>query len=277
MKNLIRIFLLLFALQSQAQLLNVPQVIQEQDQWCWAGVSKCTLGYYGVNLNQCDIAEYARQTITWYNFGTTNCCVNSTLGCNYWNYNYGYPGSIQDILIHFGSIQNNGVGSDLTLPQITTEIGAGRPFIIRWGWYTGGGHFLVGHGINGSDINYMNPWFGEGLHIATYNWLVDDGSSHTWTHTNVLTTNPTGMIENLTKTDIEIYPNPVEDMMFVRTDLDVTGTKIYNSAGQIVMEAPLSPDTEHDKIIDLSKLSSGNYFLELTIDGKPFTKKFIKE
>ncbi len=276
MKSLLGTFLLFIAVHSQAQVLNVPEVIQEQDQWCWAGVSKATLNYYGVNQAQCDIAEYARQVITWYNFGSTNCCVDPTLGCNYWNYNYGYDGSIQDILVHFGAIQNYGSGSPLTQPEITTEISDGRPFIIRWGWYGGGGHFLVGHGINGNDIFYMNPWFGEGLHIATYSWLVDDGSSHTWTHTNVLTTNPSGISEDNATMDIEIFPNPVVEMMFVRTRLDVTRAKVYNSAGQIVMEVTLSPDTEHNKMIDLSKLASGNYFIELTFDGKPFVKKFIK-
>jgi hypothetical protein len=276
MKNLLRTFLLFMAVHSQAQVLNVPEVIQEQDQWCWAGVSKATLNYYGVNQAQCDIAEYARQVITWYNFGTTNCCVDPTLGCNYWNYNYGYDGSIQDILVHFGSIQNYGSVSPLTQPEITTEITAGRPFIIRWGWYGGGGHFLVGHGINGNDIYYMNPWFGEGLHIATYSWLVDDGIEHSWTHTNLLTTNPSSIAEDLIQADIEIYPNPVEQMMFIRTDLNIDIARVYNSAGQIVLESSVFSDNEHDKVINLSGLESGNYFVELMLDGKPYMKKIIK-
>jgi hypothetical protein len=276
MKTLLRTVFIFFTLQSQAQTLNVPQVIQEQNQWCWAGVSKATLNYYGVAINQCDIAEYARQTITWYNFGSPHCCVDPTLGCNYWNYNYGYPGSIQDILIHFGGIQNNGMYGTLNLPQISTEIAAARPFIVRWGWYTGGGHFVVGHGISGSDINYMNPWPGEGLHISTYNWLVDDGSSHTWTHTNVLTTSPNGLAEENLNADIELFPNPVEQTMFIRTDLNITQAKVYNSAGQTVMDFPLMADNEHEKALDLSKLERGNYFIELTLDGKPYVKTFIK-
>jgi hypothetical protein len=123
----------------------------------------------------------------------------------------------------------------------------------------------------------MNPWFGEGLHIATYNWLMDDGSSHTWTHTNVLTTNPSGISEENAAMDIVIFPNPVEEIIFVRTDMNVTQAKVYNSAGQIVLEESLLPDAEHDNTIDVSKLASGNYFVELTLDGNPFVKKFIKE
>ena len=61
-----------------------------------------------------------------------------------------------------------------------------RLFIIRWGWTSGGGHFLVGHGISGENIYYMNPWYGEGKKVATYEWVKSD-PSHTWTHTNLCT------------------------------------------------------------------------------------------
>ncbi len=171
-----------------AQVLNVQEVIQEQTQWCWAGVSSCTLDYFGTPTAQCDIAEYTRTVATWHDFGPVNCCSYPNLGCNYWNYNWGYPGSIQDILIHFASIQNNGVSSYLSKTTITTEIVNNRPFIIRWGWTSGGGHFLVGHGLtNSNDLYYMNPWYGEGLKIADYSWVVSS-SDHSWTHTNQLVT-----------------------------------------------------------------------------------------
>ncbi len=171
----------------QAQVLNVTEMEQEQTQWCWAGTSACILDYYCTTTPQCNIAEYTRTVATWHNFGTTNCCVNPSLGCNYWNYNWGYPGSIQDILIHFASIQNYGYGSYLSTSSITNEIQANRPFVIRWGWTSGGGHFLTGHGLIGTDMYYMDPWYGEGLHIADYSWVVS-GVDHTWTHTNILTT-----------------------------------------------------------------------------------------
>ena len=62
-------------------------------------------------------------------------------------------------------------------------------FIIRWEWTTGGGHFIIGHGLQDGTLYYMNPWVGEGLKFATYDW-VKSNADHTWTHTNVLTTNP---------------------------------------------------------------------------------------
>jgi hypothetical protein len=202
MKKIIFVFILIFignALYSQY--LRVPQVIQEQDQWCWAGSSSCVLKYYGKNISQCIIAEYTRTVSTWHNFGSINCCTDPLQGCNYWNYNWGYAGSIQDILQHWG-VANSGVSSSLSIAQIQTELNNQRPFIFRWGWTTGGGHFLVGHGFisSTSQMYYMDPWFNEGLHIADYSWVLSN-ADHSWTHTNLISTIPT--IPNV---PVLIYP-----------------------------------------------------------------------
>ena len=173
-----------------SQYLRVPQSIQEQDQWCWAGSSACVLKYFGNNISQCSIADYTRTVCAWHNFGTVNCCSDPLQGCNYWNYNWGYAGSIQDILQHWG-VTNSGVSNSLSISQIQTEINNQRPFIFRWGWTSGGGHFLVGHGLisSTSQVYYMDPWFNEGLHIASYSWIVSN-ADHSWTHTNLISTNP---------------------------------------------------------------------------------------
>src|SRR6185437_8312909 len=170
-----------------AQILPVSLVVQEQDQWCWAGCSKCILNYYGDSVNQCDIAEYTRTVATWHSFGSTNCCINSSLGCNYWNYNGGYAGSIWDILYHFDSIANIVEDYTLTTDEIAAQLSANHLFVEHWSWPGGGGHFVVGYGISGSgrsaSIYYMNPWPGEGLNICTYSWMLsgsNDMGDHTW-------------------------------------------------------------------------------------------------
>jgi len=171
--------------ESLAKVLAVPLTVQEQDQWCWAGSSAAVLAYYGTPVAQCNIAEYTRLNATWHNFGSVNCCTNPNQGCNYWNYNWYYAGSIEDILSHWG-VGTTPLGSALSLIQSTDEITGNRPFIIRWGWTTGGGHFVIGHGVEGNTMYYMNPWPGEGMKIADYNWVVFDGS-HTWTHSQTTT------------------------------------------------------------------------------------------
>jgi hypothetical protein len=176
-----------FGCSLRAQVLNVGEFIQEQDQWCWSGSSACVLDYFCATTAQCTIAEFTREVATWHNFGSTDCCVNPGLGCNYWNYNWGCSGSIQDILMHFAGINNPGIATYLLKPEIVTRIQGNMPFIFRWGWTTGGGHFLVGHGLINSNMYYMNPWPGEGLTISDYDWVVSN-PDHDWTHTNDIST-----------------------------------------------------------------------------------------
>lgn len=170
-------------------LFEFPEIIQEQDQWCWAGVSAAVFEFYKKSVKQCEIAEYTREVATWRDFGPDNCCTNPNNGCNYWNYNWGTLGSIKDILESMQSsikINNLGLSRKLELEEIQDDLSKNKPFVIRWGWDTNGGHFLVGYGIDGRYLKYMDPWYGEGHNIGTYNW-VSKGGGHTWTHTNRIT------------------------------------------------------------------------------------------
>ena len=170
---------------SSATVLGVPEIIQEQNNWCWAGCSRAVLLYYGTNVAQCNIADWARQQNNW---GNANCCTNPGGAiCNQYNLLYGSNGSIQAILQNWG-VNNNARGYALSKTTVSSEISAGRPFVFRWGFNPKGGHFMVGRGIDGDNVHYMDPWPGNGYSIATYNW-VKSGSNHTWTHTLQLTTN----------------------------------------------------------------------------------------
>jgi hypothetical protein len=170
-----------------ATILNVPETTQEQNMWCWAGASRATLLYYGLDVAQCTIAEYTRTHAVWHNYGSVDCCVDPNAGCNYINYPTG-AGSVEDILRHWG-VDNNFVPTALSPTQASDEIEARRPFIIVWIYDTGGGHYVVGHGLEGSTLYYMDPWFGEGSKLAEYHWIVR-GEDHTWVNTNTMVSSP---------------------------------------------------------------------------------------
>lgn len=97
------------------------------------GLDTSVIRAKGTLVDQCAVADYARVRATWHNFGAVDCCTDPSAGCNYWNYNWGVNGSIQDILSHWG-INNYGYGGALSLSSIESELAAGRPFIVRWGW-----------------------------------------------------------------------------------------------------------------------------------------------
>ncbi|MEA1929079.1 MAG: papain-like cysteine protease family protein, partial [Candidatus Auribacterota bacterium] len=159
-----------------ALVLDVPERFQEYDEWCWAGVSQSIFNYYGTIISQSTIANYG------------------TNGYNTWNWLWGsdstypyYRKGINMILNHWGLSCTYG-NYTMSQAQIQSRINAYQPFVIRWGWISGGGHFLTGRGYSGSNIYYMNPGQGEGYNIAPYAWVVNDGN-HEWTDSLELTSN----------------------------------------------------------------------------------------
>jgi len=212
--------LLLFSYVSlcSAKVLNVPERFQEASLWCWAACSQAILSYYGTNLSQCTIANWARKKNGW---GSDDCCVNPEgATCNQINFLYGTAGSIQAILQNWG-VSSKGLNYPLSQATVTTEINNCRPFVIRWGWTGGGGHFLVGRGIEDNIVHYIDPLPGKGYQTANYSWLVR-GGNHTWTHTLQLTTNPPGIDLIFT---IDTTGSMWDDIAYVKT----AATEIVNN------------------------------------------------
>jgi hypothetical protein len=184
------------ALSGIAKTLNVPAKIQEQSNWCWAACTQATIYYYCCDYQQCNIADSARK---WNNWGAGNCCQTPGNNiCNQANFMYGTAGSFQALMDSLCNVQSNGMNSTLSKNTTVSEINAGRPYEIRWGWSGGGGHFLVGRGYeaNGDTVHYMDPRSGYGYQTATYDWVVS-GSDHDWTHSLQLTSNPPSLCARL--------------------------------------------------------------------------------
>lgn len=161
--------------------LNVNQVTQEHSNWCWAASSVDVLEWYGQNPSQCSVVNWA--------FGRADACGNSVFdwnsAANSANTLYGQAGSVQAVLGSSG-VQNTAYASALSWNAIVADVDAGHPFVMRFGWYGGGGHILVGYGYDDESgteyVGYMNPWPGEGYTWSTYDWTVYAAYDHTWTH-----------------------------------------------------------------------------------------------
>lgn len=69
-----------------------------------------------------------------------------------------------------------------------------------------------------------------------------------------------------------LHPNPVYDKLFIQSSNNVTTTfRITNITGQLIKNGKINENS-----IDVSKLSSGVYIIELNDEEKSTTKKFIK-
>ena len=172
---------------------------------------------------------------------------------------------------------NYGSSNHLTKAKIADELTQGRPFVIRWGWAAGGGHFVVGYGKSGNTIYYMNPWYGEGKKFADYDWVVNDGN-HDWTHTNVLTTSPTAIrAANLVDINaLTIVPNPSTGKFSIQFDNvinDVCRIAIISINGQTVFEEEIEALTKN---VDLSlNLQSGMYFIKVNYKNEIVMDKLL--
>ncbi|MBS1587766.1 MAG: T9SS type A sorting domain-containing protein [Bacteroidetes bacterium] len=274
MKKVITIVLMLLgSYHIEAQVLNVPQIIQEQTQWCWSASSTCILDYYNHPVTQCQVAEYARSVITWHNFGTVNCCIDAGQGCNYWNYNWGNAGSIDDILSHFGNISTSHAGA-LTINEIQNNVAHNHLMVYHWSWVGGGGHFIVGYGANTStgNVYYMNPLPGEGLTMQTYAFMSNDGS-HTYDATQSVLSPTTVPATGFVSADELIYPNPSTGGVYVR---NADHVKVYNALGALVYSNSITSSDKGD-FVDLSTLAKGIYFVSLAEgNNSNFTKLVLQ-
>lgn len=83
---------------------------------------------------------------------------------------------------------------------------------------------------------------------------------------------PNGIHDIATDAVVSVYPNPVNDVLSIRTTERMTEQKIYDIKGQLVMDNK-TPSEQ----INISKLSAGIYVLELNLNGPLSRTKFVKE
>lgn len=81
-----------------------------------------------------------------------------------------------------------------------------------------------------------------------------------------------GVSNPINQTDILIYPNPVSSVLYVKNISKKAKYKIYNAAGQIVVEGILLNNE-----INVTKLINGVYVIDIDDNGNTAQKKFIKE
>ena len=76
-------------------------------------------------------------------------------------------------------------------------------------------------------------------------------------------------IEDYNLINFTIYPNPVQDILNIESQQPIEAVKIYNLHGQLIK-------VDSFMNVDISQLNTGLYFVQVIIEGKTVTKKFIK-
>jgi len=129
--------------------------------------------------------------------------------------------------------------------------------------------------------NTINNLFKIGATPSTSSWLtlnaaIDDLKIFDVALTDVQVSslfNGTLATSESSKTEnhISIYPNPAKDVVFVKSEKQITKIELYDYSGKKLKEST-------PKEINISSLPRGNYFIKITDkEGNTQTKNLIKE
>ncbi len=77
-------------------------------------------------------------------------------------------------------------------------------------------------------------------------------------------------VQELNQTQFEIFPNPVSSHLTIKSQFPITAVRVYSTTGQLLLEEKTSG-------INVSNLTEGVYYIEVTSNGFTTTKQFIKE
>ncbi len=79
-------------------------------------------------------------------------------------------------------------------------------------------------------------------------------------------------VSDISKTQINIFPNPTSDFINIKSDEKIKSVKLYNASGSLVK-------TENNEFsrINISNLPKGNYLLSIETGSGIETKKIIKK
>ena len=135
----------LATLPGQGVTLTFNMETQEQSQWCWAAVAVSVTMFYDTSdtVTQCRVANMV--------LNTNGCCSNPD-PCNEDNF-------LEDALAQVNHFRAPLVFEPLPFSDVEGEINDGRPLGCRIGWFGGGGHFVIIHGVSVDQTSSaVNRW-----------------------------------------------------------------------------------------------------------------------
>ncbi|KMQ61964.1 hypothetical protein ACM40_06490 [Chryseobacterium sp. BLS98] len=187
---------------------------------------------------------------TWFYTGGINLVAGNTYTLTFDYSNYNSPESFK---ISYGSSPVNSSMTNLIQDYPDINVGTSTPASVTFTPAVTGVYYL--------GFNVYTPASSGSFGIMLFDNL-------SLTQTNLGTVNTA-----LTKNNINIYPNPATDYLYLRNNNKVTQISICDVTGKTV----LSTDKVGDKI-DISGLLRGNYFIVLKLtDGTSQSQKFIKK
>ncbi len=80
--------------------------------------------------------------------------------------------------------------------------------------------------------------------------------------------------ETSAQAGIQLFPNPVQDVLHIRSKEPLVSYEIYGATGQLVKQGVLS--MMHEQVV-LSSLQTGVYYIKLKTRSSTVTEKILKK
>ena len=90
---------------------------------------------------------------------------------------------------------------------------------------------------------------------------------------NVLRLNPLSSLSEIKESNVEIYPNPVQDLLYLNTEVTINHVEIMDAFGNVV-RSYYPNDSNFQIPIDF--LANGIYYLRISSNDAAFIERFIR-
>jgi hypothetical protein len=171
--------------------------------------------------------------------------------------------SLHDTCIAYGTLKLPGITyNDVLMVKEHMQIHEYLAVCTQWGWYDveDTNYTVVRYDV------YQNGYGSQLLDLL----LNDDGTVKSATYKNT-NNNPVNTVNTI---ELSIYPNPVQNNLYIDTPTDNSEVSIINNNGKILKQGSYS--SKHFNI-DVSTLNSGTYTIKVKTPQGIAVKKFIKE
>lgn len=109
--------------------------------------------------------------------------------------------------------------------------------------------------------------------VGAINYYAIDGDNRYYVDDFKLEAGDILSTNDLEGNNFAVYPNPVQDVMNIRSNEVVDNVQVYDVLGKLVME--VAPNAV-SPTVNMSELTSGAYFVRVSINGSAKTVKVIK-
>ena len=81
-------------------------------------------------------------------------------------------------------------------------------------------------------------------------------------------------IEEMTSTSLLVYPNPVNDRLYIEAEVEIEEVVVYDVFGR---QQELSAISGQQSVVDVTSLNSGVYFVKVVTRNGEIVKRFVKK